>query len=136
MASPPLRLQRLSHLVDAPDYARAVERALEYFGAAISQHPSGHASLLTALEEWIEPVRVTILSGPDDELVEWKRDAAARFLPSMLTLAIPNDTEGLPALLRRPQGAAVTAYVCQGTACLPPITRRDELARTLAVTRA
>jgi uncharacterized protein YyaL (SSP411 family) len=131
-----IALQRLSHLVDAPDYALAVERTLSYFGAVVGQHPSGHASLLFALEEWIEPVRVTILSGPTDQLGEWKRDAAARFIPSMLTLAIPNETDGLPAFLRRPQGSVVTAYVCQGTACLPPITGRDELARMLAVTPA
>ena len=126
-----IALQRLSHLAGAPDYARAAERTLECFGGMLSQHPSGHASLLSALEEWIEPVRVTILCGPQEQLGEWVRDAAARFLPTMLTLALPNDTEGLPAFLRRPQGSVVTAYVCQGTACLPPITRRDELARML-----
>jgi uncharacterized protein YyaL (SSP411 family) len=51
-----------------------------------------------------------------------------------MTLAIPNETAGLPDLLRRPPTSSVTAYVCQGTSCLPPISSREELARTLEAT--
>ena len=124
-------LQRLSHVADAPEYARAAERTLECFGDALGQHPSGHCSLLFALDEWLDPPRVTILAGPPDALRDWQRDAALRFAPSTMTFAIPNETTGVPALLRRPPTAAVQAYVCKGTSCLPAIASRAELALVL-----
>ena len=125
-------LQRLSHLADAPGYARAAERTLACFGEGVGRHPSGHCSLLFALEEWLAEVRVTILSGPRDRLGEWHRDLATRYLPAMITLAIPDDVQDLPAYLRRPRQAnMVAAWVCRGTSCLPPITQRDVLVRTL-----
>ena len=128
-------LQRLSHLVDAPECARAVERALQNFAGSMHQHPSGHCSLLMALEEWLEPTSVVILTGPVDQLPAWHRAMAARYVPATVTLAIANDTAGLPELLQRPATDSVAAYVCHGVTCLPAITDRAELEKELSSPR-
>jgi uncharacterized protein YyaL (SSP411 family) len=117
-------LQRLSHLAEAdagPAYREAVEATLRFFGDSIAQHPSGHCSLLMALEEWLEPTRIVILAGPAERLPEWQRVAASRYLPATMTLAIANGTAGLPEMLRRPATDDVAAYICAGTSCLPAI---------------
>jgi uncharacterized protein YyaL (SSP411 family) len=126
-----IALQRLAHLVDVPDAARTAEATLRCFGASIAQHPSGHCSLLMALEEWLEPTRVAILAGPRERLETWLRTLAAKYMPATIVLAIPNGTEGLPDLLVRPVTPDVAAYVCRGTSCLPAICDLPTLERTL-----
>ena len=54
-----------------------------------------------------------------------------RYLPHVLTLAIPSGQPDLPAMLAKPAGAAVNAWVCRGVTCLPPITDRAELLSVL-----
>jgi len=126
-------LQRLAHLVDTPACREAVEDTLLFFGDSIVEHPSGHCSLLMALEEWLEHTRIVVLAGPADRLVEWQRVTASRYLPAMMTLAIPNGTSGLPELLRRPASEDVAAYVCSGSSCLPAIEERAMLEKTLGL---
>ena len=126
-----LVLQRLAHLSNEHNYALAAERLLICFFAAIDDHPSGHGSLLMALEEWLQPTRLVILAGPAQQLADWQKLTAAKFLPTTVSLALANGVVGLPEALRRPAGAQVSAYVCQGVNCLPPITDAMELQRVL-----
>jgi uncharacterized protein YyaL (SSP411 family) len=129
-----LALQRLAHLIDLPDALTAVEGTLRCFAGSLAQHPSGHCSLLMALEEWLEPPRVAILTGPAQQLGEWRRTLAARYLPTTIVLALSPGTERLPAFLQRPADAAPAAFVCRGTSCLPAIRDVAELVLTLAQT--
>ena len=126
-----LVLQRLAHLTNEHQYALAAERVLTCFFAAIDDHPSGHGSLLMALQEWLQPTQLVILAGPAEHLGGWQAQTAAEFLPTTISLALANGIDGLPAALRRPASAQVSAYVCQGVSCLPAITDAMELKRVL-----
>ena len=126
-----LALQRLAHLANEPRYAAAAERVLTCFFAAIDDHPSGHGSLLMALQEWLQPTQLLIIVGPQAQLGKWQALTAAEFMPTTVVLAIADGTRGLPAALQRPATATVSAYVCQGVSCLPPITDAVELQRVL-----
>jgi uncharacterized protein len=40
---------------------------------------------------------------------------------------LADDVAGLPGVLDKPPGKTTTAWLCQGTQCLPPITDPAEL---------
>ena len=127
-----LALLRLAHLSNEHKYAQAAERVLTCFFAAIDDHPSGHGSLLMALQEWLQPTQLAILVGPEAPLREWQALLAAMFLPTTVTLAIVDGNADLPAPLQKPASAEVNAYVCRGVSCLPPIADQVELRRVLS----
>ena len=118
-------LQRLGHLLGEPRYLEAAARALQAFKPMLERQASGHTSLCLALEEQLAPPTVVILRGGD--LVVWQRELAAHYLPQTMVLAIRAEVKALPAVLDKPAGAKVNAWVCQGVKCLPPIADLAEL---------
>ena len=124
-----LALNRLGHLAGEPRYSEAAARTLRAFKTLLEQEPIAHTSLCAALEEELAPPAVVILRG--DEAGAWQRELNGRYLPHVLTLAIPSGEPDLPATLVKPAGAAVNAWVCRGVTCLPPITDRAELLSVL-----
>jgi len=124
-----LALNRLGHLAGEPRYSEAAARTLRAFKTLLEQEPIAHTSLCAALEEELAPPAVVILRG--DETGAWQRELNGRYLPHVLTLAIPSGQSGLPATLAKPAGAVVNAWVCRGVTCLPPITDRAELLSVL-----
>ena len=124
-----LALNRLGHLAGEPRYSEAAARTLRAFKTLLEQEPIAHTSLCAALEEELAPPAVVILRG--DDTSAWQRELNGRYLPHVLTLAIPSGQPDLPATLAKPAGAAVNAWVCRGVTCLPPITDRAELLSVL-----
>jgi uncharacterized protein YyaL (SSP411 family) len=123
-----LALQRLGHITGASRYLDAAERTLQLFYPALEQHPNGYTSLLTALEEAIEPPRVVVLRGPPAHLRQWQQALGQRYLPATLVLAVSEAAAGLSPLLAKPLvPGAVNAWVCQGVTCLPPVEKLETL---------
>ena len=114
-------LQRLGHLAGVPRFIEAAQRCLVGLGAQWRQHPVAYPSVLAALDETLDPPRIIVLRGPEDEL----RAAAARLAntlgPRDLLLSLPNGLR-LPEPLAQPEPDKVTAWVCAGAACQPPQT--------------
>jgi uncharacterized protein YyaL (SSP411 family) len=127
-----LALQRLAHITGESAYGVAAERTLSLFDAYLRQAPHAVPTLLGALEEFLVPPQLVILRGPAADLMAWQRELATRFAPHTLVFALPNDTDGLPAGLAHPATEHAAAYVCVGTACLPPITDLEQLKTTLS----
>jgi uncharacterized protein YyaL (SSP411 family) len=113
-----LALQRLGHLVGEHRYVEAAERALRSAWQAIEEYPHGHVSLITALEEYLEPPELIVIRG-GDEIAGWRDDLARLYAPSRLVFAIPRDEQGLPGLLseRVALEGQTVAYRCAGTTC-------------------
>lgn len=126
-----LHLQRLGHLIGEPRYLSAAERTLRLFHPAALRQPSGFATFSRALGEFLEPPAVVMLRGPTTALASWSRDLAASYAPSTLVIALPETTEPLPAVMDKPVGPAVNAWVCRGVVCLPPMDRVAEVLREL-----
>jgi uncharacterized protein YyaL (SSP411 family) len=131
-------LQRLGHLTGETRYQDAAERTLKLFNASVTRSPSGHASLLTALDEALTPPRLLILRGAGAEPDTWRRELAKTYRPDTIVVAIPDTAEDLPATLamQRPQGQSVGAWLCTGATCLAPVFTLDEVENLLDSGRA
>ena len=130
-------LQRLGHLVGEPRYLESARRTLELFYPILERQPSACVSLATALDEHLAPPRIVVLRGEPRAVAEWRRALARRYRPDTLVVAPVGTVAGLPAALDKPSPAAgVSAWVCQGMSCLPPIGDLAELERTLSARTA
>lgn len=78
-------------------------------------------TLLAALDEALRPPRVILLRGPAAALHEWAATPGPKLTARDLLLCLPNWL-GLPSALERPEPAQPVAWVCNGTACQPPVT--------------
>jgi len=127
-----IALQRFGHLLGEPRYLAAAQRTVKLFYPLMEHQPSAHSSLLVALEESLRPPQTVILRGAAHALSGWHRDLAADYRPDTLVLSIPPQAGPLPPALDKPVTAEVTAWVCRGVTCLPPVVDREILRRTLS----
>ncbi|HEX6829153.1 MAG TPA: hypothetical protein VF104_09245, partial [Burkholderiales bacterium] len=129
-------LQRLGHLLAEPRYLAAAERALELFAPQLARQPAGHASLATALEEYLDPPSVVVLRGPARELLAWQSRLDRQYRPSVVGIAVPDGLAGVPPALDKPAQTATTAWVCRGSTCLPPLEQPEALDLALETRKA
>ncbi len=123
-------LARFGALLGEPRYLDASERVLRAGWQSLQKYPHGHTSLLTALEEWLQPPEIVVLRGAAPVLARWQQELGALYAPRRLLLAIPEDAVDLPAALAsKPPRGDVVAYICQGMTCSPPIESLAALAR-------
>ena len=120
-------LQRLGHLSGETRYLDAAERALALYYPALAQQPTGFASLLMALQEYLAPPQIVILRGTPGAGAAWRRQLSRHYWPATLILTLEGELAGLSETLAKPVSQEVSAWVCQGTACLPAITDCAEL---------
>jgi len=115
-------LQRLGHLLGEPRYLAAAEGTLRLAAEPMRRIPYAHASLLAALDEYLDPPETVVIRGEGDALIAWQRAAQAGYRPRRLVLAIPAG-EGGPkgALAGMAPGPRTRAYRCVGTQCSAPI---------------
>ncbi|HZX23357.1 MAG TPA: thioredoxin domain-containing protein [Woeseiaceae bacterium] len=126
-------LLRLGFLLGDDRYVTAAERTLRAAWQAMTEYPHGHVSLITALEEYLQPPEIVILRGDPAEIGRWAHDAAGIYAPRRLVFAIPAAEQGLPGhlALREPAEDGPVAYVCEGTRCSLPVTTWPALAALL-----
>jgi len=117
-------LLRLAAMTGEIKYAEAAERCLKLFFPALQQAAGYHSSLCTALAEYMQPPSVLVLRGATDA---WQSALRSRYLPGVMTLNLADNVADLPEVLAKPRAEKTTAWLCQGTQCLPPITGLDEL---------
>jgi len=126
-------LLRLGFLLGEERYVAAAQRTLRAAWQAMNEYPHGHVSLITALEEYLQPPELVILRGEPEEIGRWARNAAGIYAPRRLVFAIPASEEELPGhlALREPAEDGPVAYVCEGTRCSLPVTTWAALAALL-----
>ena len=123
-------LARLGLLVSETRYLDAAARVLRAAWSGLEQYPHGHAAMLIALEEHLEPPSTVIIRGPASRAEEWRAELARGYSPSRLVFAIPADTTDLPTSLATKKALDETvAYVCRGMTCSEPIRSLEALAR-------
>jgi uncharacterized protein YyaL (SSP411 family) len=116
-------LQRLGLLLGETRYLNAADRVLRAGWNSVTRYPHGHCSMLIALAENIDPIEVVIIRGPERETERWADELAKVYAPHRLVFAIPDSANDLPSALAEKTTAAneVTAYLCRGTTCSPPV---------------
>jgi len=127
-------LQRLGHLLGEQRYVDAAERTLRSAWKAMDEYPHGHVTLLTALEEYLNPVEIIVIRGDEAIIAKWRDSAARLYAPTRLVLAIDANETDLPGLLaeRKPVAGETVAYRCVGTHCELPVTTWEALASSLS----
>jgi len=125
-------LRRLGHLVGETRYLSAAQDTLVLASEQMRRVPYAHASLLAALEEYLNLPETLVIRGEGDDMEHWFKTASRFYAPRRLVLAIPSDEDGLPGTLAamRP-GSTTRLYRCVGTRCEPPIEDVAELERAL-----
>ncbi|WP_405241199.1 thioredoxin domain-containing protein [Lentisalinibacter salinarum] len=126
-------LLRLGFLLGEERYVAAAERTLRAAWQAMTEYPHGHVSLITALEEYLQPPEMVVLRGDPTDIGRWARNAAGIYAPRRLVFAIPAAEKELPGhlALREPAEEGPVAYVCEGTRCSLPVTTWPALAALL-----
>ncbi|MGH8230948.1 MAG: thioredoxin domain-containing protein, partial [Steroidobacteraceae bacterium] len=125
-------LLRLGYLLGEPRYLAAAERTLRAAWDALVRYPEAHASMLRALEDYLQPPQIVIVRGAPAALTPWMAQLQAGFTPRRWALAVGADISGLPeALASKPAADAPLAYVCRGTQCSAPIRSLAQLLQEL-----
>jgi uncharacterized protein len=124
-----LVLNRLGHLLAEPRYLQAAEATLLAGWASMQEFPHGHATLITALDEYLAQPEIIIVSGIDAG--EWCHAIRQVYAPGRLCFAI-TEAAGLPtALAAKTVGERTVAFICKGTNCSAPVEALEELATAL-----
>jgi len=127
-----LALGRLGHLLADHRYLSAAERTLQAGASLMADFPHGHASLIIALGEYLDPPEIIVIRGALSEAEEWSKTVGALYAPRRLVFAIPADEPSLPgALAERVATDSTVAYRCIGTQCDLPLKTREELVRAV-----
>jgi uncharacterized protein len=117
-----LCLQRLGSLLGEPRYGAAAERTVHAAGALLERYPQGHATMLTALAEQLEPPELIVIRGEPAEAGHWRDTLAQAYAPNRLVFAIPCHAPDLaPALAAKRWPGHTVAYACRGETCSAPI---------------
>jgi uncharacterized protein len=124
--------QRMGHLLGNSDYLAAAERTLRTAWPVLEKYPQAHMSLLTALEELLNPPETIILRGEAAAIESWRHDLAKLYAPRRVVIAVANGASDLPPALEEKsvRGDAV-AYVCKGSVCSAPLESFTALAAHL-----
>jgi uncharacterized protein len=125
-----LALQRLGHLVGEPRYLDAAEATLRLAADSIRQMPYAHATLLLALDEFLDPPETLVIRAGEERVDGWRRETQRGYRPRRLVLAIPSEEVYLPGTLAAMvPGERPLIYRCRGTHCEPPVDSLVELVR-------
>jgi uncharacterized protein YyaL (SSP411 family) len=128
-------LQRLGHLVGEPRYLAAAERTIRLFLPGLRQSPIAHTSLATALEEALRPPRILLLRGPRDDVETWRSQLDRTYRPDLMVFMLGSETHGLASALQEQPAnpsSSVSAWLCSGVTCEPPVFELAELEQALA----
>ena len=116
----------LGYLLAEPEYINAAERCLKAAWSSINHAAISHCSLLEALDMQLDPPQIIILRGSADGLSDWTRPVTGEYMPNSYIFAIAENDELPAALAEKSMSDTVTAYVCEGMQCLPPVSSRQE----------
>jgi uncharacterized protein YyaL (SSP411 family) len=125
-------LARLGHLLGDVRYLDAARRTVEGLYTGLAEHPSAHASLAIALDEYLDAPQTIVLRGETEQAQAWLARARAGYRPWRQVYAIPRTATLPEGLASREAGEGVVAYVCRGDACEAPRTALADFEAALA----
>jgi uncharacterized protein YyaL (SSP411 family) len=133
-----LNLVRLAELSGDRAFRDAAERTLRAFAGELEARPSGHTTMLAALDLLLNGAREIVITAPKWSAAEkMKAEVFRTFMPDKVLLVATRETfeelSEMSILLkgRRP-GAKARAFVCENFACKLPADTVEVLASQLA----
>ena len=99
----------------------------------MKEYPHAHVTLLSALNEHLEPPELIVIRGAPEEINAWRESIDQSYAPRRLVFAIDANETDLPGILaeRKPVPGETVAYRCVGTHCELPVTSWEALAEQL-----
>ncbi|MGD9841779.1 MAG: thioredoxin domain-containing protein, partial [Steroidobacteraceae bacterium] len=95
-------------------------------------HPAAHASMLVALQEFLQPPQLVIIRGNSTEINQWQQALNQLYKPDRMVFAIDTHATLPESLARKGSAATTLAYVCHGSTCSAPLQSLESL---IALTR-
>jgi len=120
-------LQRLGYLLGEVHYLDAAERTLALYYPELTRHTGGFSSLLMTLQEHLIPPQIIILRGTTGQCKNWRQQLFQHYAPDKLILTLEGEITDLPVALAKPLLPNISAWICQGTQCSPPVDDIGEL---------
>jgi uncharacterized protein len=127
-------LLKLAVMTSNHEFQRQAGAVLQSMARPMAEHPTGFGRFLSALDAYLATPREVAIAGRRGEagVDAFATAVYGTFEPNLvLGLADVDDAataELLPFLESRPmKGGAVTAYLCERYACLPPVTEPADL---------
>jgi len=124
-------LQRLGHVLGETRYLQAAERSLKAFDSSLAHNPAACASLCHALEEFITPPTIVIISGGANKMAAWREMLNQTYYPHHLFFYLGKNATELPQTLQRNYTNDVNAWVCKGVVCSPSMNELQQLLTAL-----
>ncbi|MCI0528894.1 MAG: hypothetical protein L0Y56_15770, partial [Nitrospira sp.] len=122
-------LLRLYYLTDHNDYLAKAEQALRLFYQSMQENPFGYASMLAALDFYLERPKEIVLVGQRDaqESQDLLKKIHSLYLPNKILFFMNPDRTGtgkIPSLVKgkTQQNGKLTVYVCHNFTCSLPVT--------------
>jgi len=109
-------LLRFGYLLGEPDWLERAEGILRASAPEVERMPEAFARMLLALSRYHEPESFVVVRGPLGG--DWA-DAIARLRRRSITVFASDAADFLPEKPLSGDGSTL-AYICRGTACLPP----------------
>ncbi len=127
-----LNLQRLERITTNDDYKAKAEAIMKVFSGTVSQVPSGHTQLMTALDFAVGPsLEIVICGDPAGaDTAQMLSTLRHPFIPNKVVILRPPDGPEAEAItkiasyteMQTSRGGAATAYVCEDFTCKMPTT--------------
>ncbi|WP_410473446.1 thioredoxin domain-containing protein [Guyparkeria sp. TX1] len=116
-------LTRLGYALGRTDWLDIAEAIFKAAAGSIERAPQAHTRLLAALRRFHQPATVVVIKAR--EMTAWQT-AIATLRRRGITVIASGSDDLLPDK-PLPQGGSGLAYICRGTACLPPEADPDQL---------
>ncbi len=126
-------LQRLGYLLGDPRFLQAALNTLQSGKTAIERFPSGHATMLDALEEHLQPGETIVIRGEAEDAARWRKAATLVYAPKRQVYLLTGDDEELAdTFADKRAGPGTIAYLCTGHVCSEPLTTMDAMLAAIA----
>lgn len=124
----------LGHLTGETRFLEAAQRTLEAFRPQMQSHPHSASSLIRALDDWLSPPEMVLISGTNAEICKhWQRNLLklVDHTRRMILIIPTGPVSGLPAHMQNSLRIEVSAQVCKNRRCLPTFTQLGPLIEAL-----
>jgi len=122
----------LGYLVAETTYLDSADRALKIFAKELQKRPSVYGALSLALQKLNPDHKIVIIRGNEVNKMKWRALPSLQSSKRNTIFYIPNTIKDLPSsILDKKPKSDVTAYICTGFNCAPPVFSLEELMQKL-----
>jgi uncharacterized protein YyaL (SSP411 family) len=127
-----MNFTRLYHLTGEEDYRRRADTILAAFGSSVGGNPFAHASFLSAIDYYLDPLQAVIIGdarAPQEKELRRAVLALPTIQPIIQYLATDAELPSHhPAYGKKQKDGQPTLYLCRGMRCALPVTAAAEAA--------